>query len=52
MGKAEFIFILFNTLIITFSGYVINDYFDYETDQINKKRTALKSYPFSKNSFE
>lgn len=52
MGKAEFIFILFNTLIITFSGYVINDYFDYETDFINRKRTALKSYPFSKNSLK
>ena len=52
MGKAEFIFILFNTLIITFSGYVINDYFDYETDSINRKRTALKSYPFSKKSLK
>ena len=52
MGKAEFIFILFNTLIITFSGYMINDYFDYETDSINRKRTALKSYPFSKKSLK
>ena len=52
MDEMEFAFILFNTLIITFSGYVINDYFDFETDLINKKRTALNDYPLSKKSLK
>ncbi|HIF14410.1 MAG TPA: hypothetical protein EYQ86_03410 [Bacteroidetes bacterium] len=52
MNEVEFAFILFNTLLITLSGYVINDYFDFGTDLINKKRSGLKDYPLSKKSLK
>ena len=52
MGQEEFAYIMFNTLLITLSGYVINDYFDFETDLINKKRSGLKAYPFSKEGLK
>jgi 4-hydroxybenzoate polyprenyltransferase len=37
----DFILLVFATVLITASGYVINDYFDIKTDYINKGRVIV-----------
>ena len=48
----QFIVLMILTVLIALAGYVINDLFDIETDQVNQKRTGLSEYPFGKEQLK
>jgi 4-hydroxybenzoate polyprenyltransferase len=41
--------LIFVTLLVTASGYIINNYFDVETDYINEKQDRVVEFVISKN---
>ena len=41
LTKSHFLLFVITTVLITASGYIINDIYDVKTDRINKKRNTI-----------
>ena len=41
LNDIEFLILVFSTILVAAAGYIINDYFDIQVDQINKRKVIV-----------